>query len=166
MTPILALFLFLHVFGAIVTFGPSFAFPLIAGQVRKSPQHGHFAAVVAEIIERRIIIPGAIVQGITGVILIVIIGVNPLTDPAYRWLIPAIILYLIAVGFAVTVQLKNAEKMVELTSHMPPGPPPAGAPAGPPPEIAATGQALARGGQLLSILLVLIVVLMVVKPRF
>jgi hypothetical protein len=164
MTPLLAVFLFLHVFGAIVTFGPSFVFPIIAGQVQKAPQHGHFAAVLAEIIEKRIIIPGAIVQGITGVILIAIIGVNPLTEPSKRWLIPAIVLYLIAVGFAITVQRKNAEKMVELTSHMPPGPPPAGAPAGPPPEIVATGKALAQGGQLLAVLLVLIVILMVVKP--
>ena len=164
MTPLLAVFLFLHVFGAIVTFGPSFVFPILASQVQKAPQHGGFAAVLGEIIEKRIIIPGAIVQGITGVILIVILGVNPLTDAAYRWLVPAIILYLIAIGFAIGVQSKNVAKMVELTSHMPPGPPPADAPAGPPPEIVATGQALARGGQLLSVLLVLIVILMVVKP--
>ena len=72
----------------------------------------------------------------------------------------------IPLGFAATVQRTNIEKMVELTSHMPPGPPPAGAPAGPPPEIAATGQALTRGGQLLSVLLVLIVILMVTKPAF
>ncbi|MBA2381128.1 MAG: DUF2269 family protein [Chloroflexi bacterium] len=163
MTPLLALFLFLHVFGAIVTFGPSFVFPIIAGQVRKDPQHGHFAAVLGHVIETRIIIPGAIVQGITGVALILIIGAD-LTSPAFRWLIPAIVLYLIAVGFAITVQRANAEKMVELTSHMPPGPPPAGAPAGPPPEIVATGLALARGGQLLAVLLVLIVILMVTKP--
>ena len=80
MSPLLALFLFLHVMGAIIVFGPSFAFPLIAGQAQKMPQHGHFAAVVSEVIERRIIIPGAIVQGITGLILIVLLGVNPLTD--------------------------------------------------------------------------------------
>ena len=61
------LLLFLHVIGAIIVFGPSFAFPLIASQARKAPQHGHFAALVTDAIERRIIIPGAIVQGVTGV---------------------------------------------------------------------------------------------------
>ena len=66
MSPLLALFLFLHVFGAIVVFGPSFAFPFIASQVQKTPQHGHFAAVVIEVIERRLIIPGAIVQASPG----------------------------------------------------------------------------------------------------
>ena len=39
----LQLLLFLHVLGAIVVFGPTFAFPLIASQARKSPQNGHFA---------------------------------------------------------------------------------------------------------------------------
>jgi uncharacterized membrane protein len=163
--PMFQLFLFLHVMGAIVVFGPSFAFPFIAAQVQKTPQHGNFAAVVMEIIERRLILPGAVVQGITGIALIIIAG-RDLTQPANRWLVAAIVLYLIAIGFASMVQAKNAEKMVELTSHMPPGPPPAGAPAGPPPEIAATGKKLAQGGQLLSLLVFLIVLLMVVKPGF
>jgi hypothetical protein len=164
MTPLLALFLFLHVMGAIAVFGPTFTFPIIANHARKAPQHGHFAALVSEFIERRIVIPGAIVQGLTGLILIGILGVNPLAEAAWRWLVPAIILYLIAIGFAIFVQAKNAEKMVHLTGTMPPGPPPAGAPAGPPPEIAATAAALNRGGQFLTVLIVLIVILMVTKP--
>ena len=163
MTPLLALFLFLHVMGAIAVFGPTFVFPIIASQVRTSPQNGPFAARLSDYIERRLVIPGAIVQGITGVALILILGAD-LTSSAYRWLIGGIILYLIAITFAITVQAKNAEQMVELTSHMPPGPPPAGAPAGPPPEIAALGKKLAQGGQLLTVLIVLIVILMVTKP--
>ena len=159
------LFLFLHVMGAIAVFGPTFVFPIIANQVQKAPQHGHFGAVLGEFIERRLVLPGAVVQGITGVALILISG-RDLTLAANRWLVAAIILYLIAIGFAAMVQAKNAEKMVELTAHMPPGPPPAGAPAGPPPEIAATGKKLAQGGQLLSVLIVLIVILMVTKPGF
>ena len=83
MSPLLALFLFLHVMGAIVVFGPTFAFPIIASQAQKSPQNGAFAAALSDLIERRIVIPGAIVQGITGLALILILGVNPLTDAAY-----------------------------------------------------------------------------------
>ncbi len=164
MDPLLALFLFLHVMGAIAVFGPTFAFPVIASQAQKSPQNGPFAAVVSEYIERRIVIPGAIVQGITGVALILILKAD-LTSAAYRWLVGGIILYLIAIIYAIAVQAKNAEKMVELTSNMPPGPPPAGAPAGPPPGVAELGAKLARGGQILTILIVLIVILMVTKPQ-
>ena len=160
------LFLFLHVMGAIVVFGPTFIFPIIARQAQKSPQNGPFAAALSELISRRVVIPGAIVQGITGVALIPI-AQRDLTSPANRWLISGIILYAIAISFAVFVQEKNAEKMVHLTAGgPPPGPPPAGAPAGPPPEIAATGKKLQQGGMLLSTLIVLIVILMVVKPTF
>jgi hypothetical protein len=165
MTPLQILFLVLHVLGAIFVFGPTLAFPIIASQVQKAPQHGHFAAVVSEFIERRVVLPGAVVQGITGVVLVLLTG-RDLFASANRWLLLAIVLYLIAIGFAFFVQAKNAEKMVHLTANMPPGPPPAGAPAGPPPEIAATGKALAQGGQLLTVLIVVIVTLMVWKPAF
>jgi uncharacterized membrane protein len=161
----LAVFLFLHVMGAIVVFGPTFVFPIITSQARKSPQNFPFAATLSEYIERRIVIPGAIVQGITGVILIGLLGVSPL-DQAYHWLIPGIALYLVAIIFAITVQAKNAEKMVHLMANMPPGPPPAGAPAGPPPEIAELGKKLQQGGMLLAVLIVLIVIFMATKPQF
>jgi hypothetical protein len=156
------LFLLLHVLGAIVVFGPVYLFPVIARQGQLSPQNGPFAIALGEFIERRIVIPGAIVQGITGVILILIAG-RDLTIPANRWLIGGIILYAIAITFAVTVQARNAERMVHLTSG---GPPPAGTPSGPPPEIAALGMKLQRGGMLLTVLVTLIVVLMVTKPGF
>jgi uncharacterized membrane protein len=146
--------------GAIITFGPTFIFPIIASQAQKSPPNGPFAAALSEVIERRVVIPGAVVQGITGVLLILILGVNPLTDAPWRWLLPAIVLYVIAILFAIFVQARNAEKMVELTANMPPGPPPAETLA----EIQATGKALQRGGMLLSLLVVLIVILMVTKP--
>ena len=162
----LQLFLFLHVMGAIAVFGPTFVFPVIASQAQKSPQNGPFAAVLSEFIERRIVIPGAIVQGITGVALIIILGAD-LTSASYRWLIGGIVLYLIAILYAAFVQAPAAEKMVHLTAGgPPPGPPPAGAPAGPPPEIAATARKLQRGGMLLTVLIVAIVILMVTKPGY
>ncbi|HEV7605119.1 MAG TPA: DUF2269 family protein [Candidatus Limnocylindrales bacterium] len=160
------LFLFLHVMGAIAVFGPTFVFPIIGSMAAKSPQNGPFAAALSEFIERRLVLPGAVVQGITGVALILILGAD-LTSPTYRWLVGGIILYLIAIAFAAFVQARNAEKLVHLTAGgPPPGPPPAGAPAGPPPEVAATIQALQRGGMILTVLIVLIVILMVTKPGF
>jgi uncharacterized membrane protein len=159
------LFLFLHVMGAIAVFGPTFVFPVITAQARKSPQNFPFAATLSEYIERRIVIPGAIVQGITGVALIFILGTD-LTSSTSRWLVAGIILYLIAISFAILVQAKNAERMVHLMASMPPGPPPAGAPAGPPPEIAELGKKLQQGGMILTVLIVLIVILMVTKPIF
>jgi uncharacterized membrane protein len=160
----LQLFLVLHVLGAIAVFGPTFAFPLIARHASKAPQHGHFAAAITDAIERRIVIPGAIVQGITGVCLIVILGWYP-TSSTYLWLSAGIVLYLIAMVFAIFVQAPAAEKMVKLTAGGPPaGARPEGAPAGPPPEIVALGRKLQQGGMLLTVLIVAIVILMVTKP--
>jgi hypothetical protein len=172
----LSIFLFLHVFGAIVVFGPTFIFPMIASQAQKSPRNGPFAAALADLIERRIVIPGAIVQGLTGLALILIIGVD-FASSAWHWLGLGIALYLVAILFAVFVQARNSEHMVELTKAMAGGPPPAvaggapgatpgDAPAGPPPEIAATAMKLQRGGIFLTVLIVSIVFLMVVKPTF
>jgi hypothetical protein len=156
------LFLFLHVFGAIAVFGPTFVFPIIASRAQKSPQHSHFAAELSETIESKIVIPGGIVQGITGLGLIVIAGID-VTTAQWRYLIVAIVLYVIAIGFAIVVQGPAAARMVQLTGAMS-GPPPAGAPAGPPPEIVATGKKLQQGGMLLSVLLIAIILLMVLKP--
>jgi hypothetical protein len=160
----LQVFLVLHVLGAIFVFGPSLAFTFLASEVRRMPQSGHFAAVVGDAIERKVILPGAVVQGITGVCLIVVGGFD-LTRQANRWLLGAIILYAIAIVFAFAVQARNVERLVELTKAPPAAPAPgATAPAGPPPEIAAMGQRLARGGMFLTVMIVLIVILMVTKP--
>jgi hypothetical protein len=157
------LFLVLHVLGAIFVFGPSLAFTFLASETRKAPQHGHFAAVVGNAIERKVVLPGAVLQGITGVCLIIVVGVD-LTSPAWRWLIAGIVLYAIAILYAFAVQAPAAEKMVELTAAARPPAADGAAPAGPPPEIVATGQKLARGGMFLTVLIVLIVILMVTKP--
>jgi len=163
------LFLFLHVMGAIITFGPTFIFPILASRARKEPQHAHFVAETVHFISSRLVFVGVILQGITGVALIAISGRN-LTDPANRWLVAAIVLYLIAIAYSALVQTPAAARMVELTAG---GPPPAAAggapavpPAGPPPELVATGNRLARGGMFLSVLVVVIVILMVTKPGF
>jgi uncharacterized membrane protein len=159
----LQLFLVLHVLGAIFVFGPTVAFTFLANETRRMPMHGHFAAVVGDAIERKVVLPGAVVQGITGVALILLAGFD-LTQPSSRWLIGALTLYAIAIVFAFAVQAPNAARMVELTKTPPPAPQPGEAPAGPPPAIAATAQKLARGGLFLTVMIVLIVILMVLKP--
>ncbi len=174
------LFLFLHVMGAIVAFGPSFALPLIGAASAREPQHAHFGAVLGEIIERRLIIPFALLQGVTGVLLILGLGLDLLNT---RWLLLGTVLYAIAILFAIFVQARSSARLVELT-QMPPGGPPAGGggpppgaggppaggggpPAGgggPPPELLETARRLQMGGIFMTVLLVLIVILMTTKP--
>jgi hypothetical protein len=170
---LISLFLFFHVMGAIITFGPTFIFPIIASRAQKEPRHAHFASEVSHFIASRVVLPGAIIQGITGLTLFFLIGVD-ITSPPWRWLGIGIVLYLIAITISVAYQAPAAQRMVELTAAAggPPGGvagaggPPAGGPppGGPPPELVATGKRLQRGGQTLGLLIVLIVILMVTKP--
>ena len=46
--------LFLHVLGAVVAFGPTFAFRFIGGMGGKEPQHSNFATRVSETIAMRL----------------------------------------------------------------------------------------------------------------
>jgi hypothetical protein len=155
--------LWLHIFGAIVAFGPTFAFPLIGGMGGKESMHANFALRITEKIEGGITLPLAVVQGITGLGLLVVSGRN-LTLSTNYWLGVAIVLYAIALSFALFVQPKRIETVVHMTSTPPPPPAPGAAPAGPPPALLAGLKAVQQGGMTLTGLVVTIIFLMIVKP--
>lgn len=152
--------LFLHVLGAIVAFGPTFAFPFIGAMGGGEPQHGNFATRVSQTLAHRLVYPIGITLPITGAAMILVRGINP-SDRAYWWLGLAIVLYVIAYGYSYFFQSKLVERVIAMTS----APPPAGA-AGPPPELLALVRRIQRGGMATSVLLVTIIFLMVVKPMF
>jgi uncharacterized membrane protein len=156
MTIWIAIFLFLHVMGAIIAFGPTFSFPIIGALGGKEPQHANFAARAIDKISDQRVEPLAIFQGITGLVLIWLTGFNPFNQ---LWLGLGIVLYLIALGFALFVQRPTGKKLVELTS----APPPPGA-TGPSPELLATVRKSQRGGMFLGLMILVIVILMVTKP--
>ena len=79
------------------------------------------------------ILPLAIVQGFTGLGLIITASID-VTKAA--WLLVAIVLYLIAIGYAIFVQTPLAKRIIALTTPPPGAPAPSGPPAGgPPPEL-------------------------------
>jgi uncharacterized membrane protein len=148
-------FLFLHVMGAILAFGPTFAYSIIGGMGGKEPMHANFATRVTERIGTRLVYPLAIFQGITGLALMLIAGI---TAPPL-WLAVGIVLYIIALVYALTIQRNAVSRIIELSS----APPPPGA-TGPSPELQAAVKKVQRGGMFLALLIVVIVFLMVVKP--
>ena len=153
----IAIFLFLHVMGAIIAFGPAFsAFPIIGSMAGKEPQHANFAARINEQITKTRVVPLAIFQGVTGLVLIYLTGLNPFSQ---LWLGLGIILYVIALTYALAVQAPTGRRIVELTS----APPPPGA-TGPSPELMAAVKRAQQGGMILGILILAIVILMVTKP--
>jgi len=161
---------FAHILGAIIAFGPTFSSPIIGRMGAAERAHGNFAMRVSRELARVQILPLAIVQGITGLGLI-IVGNFDLTKEL--WLGVAIVLYLIAIGFAIFVQTPRAKRIIAMTTPPPDAPagPPASAPSasappagGPPAGLMDEIVKVKRGGMLLIVLVVSIVFLMVVKP--
>jgi uncharacterized membrane protein len=152
--------LFLHVLGAILAFGPTFAYSIMGAMSGREPQHANFSARQVEAIGNKLVYPLAIFQGITGVLLILATSIDLTAAP---WLAVGIVLYATALTYSLTVQRSALHHLIELTST----PPPPGAPPGPPPlEVPATVKKIQRGGMFLGLLVVVIVFLMVVKPTF
>ena len=152
------LFLFLHIGAAIIAFGPNFALPLMGGMSGKEPQHANFAARVGVLISNRRIVPFALSMAVTGPALIWLQG-RDLTSSANYWLDLAIVIYILAIGYALMVQGPAGRKLVELTSQ----PPPPGA-TGPSPELMATVKRMREGGLILMGAVAVIAALMIFKP--
>jgi Predicted integral membrane protein (DUF2269) len=167
------LMLLLHVGGAIVGFGPTFTFPIIGSAGGREPAHVNFALRTSQTIATRLVMPLAILQGITGVLLIWALNMDLF---AHAWLLTGIVLYVAALVIVFGNNLPVGRRLIELTSTPPPAPAPAasapapgasapapGAPArsGPPPEVAALVRRSRAGGAITGTLLILIIILMV-----
>lgn len=159
MAQFLPLLLFLHVLGAILAFGPTFAYSIMGAMAGREPQHANFSARQVAAIGNKLVYPLAIFQGVTGVLLIMASG-RDLSSASERWLGISMVLYAITLTYALTVQRSALHHLIEMTSTPP-------APGSPPnPEIPATVKKIQRGGMFMGLMVVIIVFLMVVKPTF
>jgi uncharacterized membrane protein len=150
--------LFLHVLGAIVAFGPTFTFPFIGALGGSEPQHANFATRVSNTLAHRLVYPIGITLPITGAAMILVRGYD-LSSRDYWWLGLAIVLYVIAYGYAYFYQRRLVGQVIAMTS----APPPPGV-SGPPPALSALVKRIQRGGMATTVLLLAIIFLMVVKP--
>jgi uncharacterized membrane protein len=156
-------FLFLHVLGAIVAFGPTFSFPIIGAMGAADRPHANFATRVSHAISTKRVVPVALTMPVTGIGLIWSAGIDTFSRDS-RWLALGILLYLVLFTFSVTVQIPTSRRIIEMTSGPPPEMPPGSAPGGPPPALMALVHRVQRGGLFLSVMIAVIVFLMVVKP--
>jgi hypothetical protein len=149
--------MFLHIFAAIIAFGPTFVFPVIGPMVAKEPMHGNFWLRAVELIERRLIIPFALTMPFSGIGLIVTRHIDVLKT---QWLITAIGFYVLALALAIGHQLPATLKLIHLTDGMRAGGPGA-AMAGPPPEFAGLLRRVQIVGGVLTLILLVIGGLMI-----
>ena len=152
--------LLIHVLSAIAGFGPTFAFSVIGAMGGAEPQHANFATRVSDRITTRFVYPAAIVQLVTGILMIIVAPLD-LTSRALWWLDIAIVIFAITLGFSYLVQHRRVEQLIEMTSS----PPPPGA-SGPPPALTSLVRQIQQGGMFMGVMLVIIIFLMVVKPQF
>src|SRR5687768_5591227 len=96
--PVLALLLFLHIGGAILAFGPTFTFPILGPMAGKEPQHVNFALRFQRAVATRLIVPLALFQGVTGLLLIWKANWNLFTT---YWLLAGIVLYVMALVLSI-----------------------------------------------------------------
>ena len=159
---VLAILLFLHIMGAIVAFGPTYAFILLGPMAGREPQHANFALRYQYLVSTRVIAPLAVFQGITGLLIVWWAKINLF---ATTWLLVAIVLYVIALVISFGILIPTARKLLAATSAPPPPPEPGAAPpSGPPPHIAALVRRARMAGMVNAILVLVIVFLMVTKP--
>ena len=185
------LFLTIHILTAIVAFGPTFAFPLIARMAADEPRSGLFALRVMARIQKVVVIPGALTMPISGLLLVWSEGIDL---AGTHWLLLAIGLYVVAIAYSIGVQLRTLGRMIVGAQTMAAGRAvlaagpgaalarpvagaaaapaheaatqtvPAASYANPAAEMAALGARVRNGGILLAILIVVIVSLMAGKP--
>jgi uncharacterized membrane protein len=146
--------LLIHVAGAILGFGPVFTFAILGPMAGKAgPQGGLWLLQATEAIEKRLVLPIAIVvQPLSGLTLIFLAGYN-VNFFSHYWLWVALILYAGAFYLAVFGQRTRIDRLIELAK------------AGPPtPEFVATAKRVAQTGPIITAFLVGVIVLMVTKP--
>src|SRR5687768_1168312 len=112
--PVLALLLFLHVGGAVVAFGPNFAFLFLGPMAATEPvSHRNFALRFQHRVATRLAIPLAVFQGVTGLLLVWRFGFELLQR---GWLLLSIALYLIALAIAFLVLLPALRTLIPATA--------------------------------------------------
>lgn len=150
----LELLLFIHVLSAIGGFGPTFTFGVLgplAGKTGGPQAVGMLKGIVK--IEKTLVRPAIVIQLVTGVLLIFQAGWDNNFFSHY-WLWIAIVLFLTAVTISTFVQVPTVAKLIELGESG----------RAETPEFGAYAKKTATFGPLLTVMLLVIIFLMVIKP--
>lgn len=149
------LLLLIHIMGAIIGFGPTYAFSILgplSGKLEGPQALGPLKGIVA--IEHKLVIPVAtVIQPLTGVLLIFESGRNE-NFFSHEWLWIALLIYITLYYTAVFVQTPLIEKVIELGESGQAGSE----------EFMSTVKKTQKLGPLIGIGLTIIVFLMITKP--
>ena len=121
MSELVPLFLTIHILTAIVAFGPTFVFPIIARMAAAEPQHGLFALRLTDRIEQAARDPGLALRCRSAAVCWS--GPRGSTWSHTHWLLLAIGLYVVAIAFAILIQVRTVDRMIELATELAAGRP-------------------------------------------
>jgi uncharacterized membrane protein len=145
--------LVIHILGAIAIFGVTFSFPFIGALAKKEGAPVAWALKLSDFIETKWVNPLALtIQPASGALLIVHNHFDPF-KAQHRWLAAGIIIYIVAMFYAIFIQGRIGKKALHMAEANQFGP-----------EFGALMKKLQMGGQFLTVLLITIVILMVTKP--
>lgn len=163
------LFFVVHILCAIVGFGSTFVWAILAKQAKDfGPEHGLLFTQKIVAASKVLTTPFIWATGATGVILVVL-GKDYGFSFSQTWVSAAFVLFLAGVGVAEGLQRPNQKAMVALQERLVSGQvtPPSGG--GPPAEVAELeerGGKAAMFGGMLHLLFLLLVLDMIFKPGF
>ena len=146
--------LLIHILSAIAGFGPTFSFGVLGPFAAKmgGPQALGIMKGVEKVVTT-LVQPAIAIQLVSGALLIFQAGWDDNFFSHY-WLWVSIVLFLVTASLALFVQAPNSRKMIELAESGNAGSP----------EFAATGKRAATVGPILTVMLLVIIFLMVIKP--
>jgi hypothetical protein len=146
-------FLFLHLAAVIVGLGPSFVFSRLAATGRREPGQGTFAARLVHAVSTGMVTPLAAVVFLSGLGIIWSARIDLLAN---KWLLVAMALFLLNLGYAMFVQNPTLARLIQMSADPPTE--------DPPPELAVLRRRVAWGGIYLRASILFILFLMVFKP--
>lgn len=159
----------LHMLSIIIGFGGVMLNGIYGAEAKKRKGPGGAAIGEANLAVTKIAEKVIVTVPIWGILLVVLS--DGVWEFSQAWVGAAIVLFVLTMGFATGVQLKNQKRMSQLATETvavgaaaSPGSPGA---AGPPPQVAemeALEKKLGMGGAFLSVMVVVLIYLMVFKP--
>lgn len=157
--------LFAHVLGAVLAFGPTYAYGTYAGlAAQEGGAARSFNDKARSLVNRRMVMPGTFVVLISGVLMIWALD-YPWAAPSARWLQASIVLFVGMIGYNLVVSRRRQERIATLMAQARAGAPAGGPPAPPPPEVTTLIRQVRRDGKAMGVVVIVILFLMVVKPQ-
>jgi len=158
-------FLFAHVVGVVLAFGPTFAFGTYATlAAQEGGPARSFNDKARSLVNQRMVMPGTIVVLVTGFLLIWSVS-YPWLGQSARWLQASIVLYVGMIAYNLLVsrprQTRIGALMAEARATAPAGSPPQP----PTPEVADLIHKVRRDGKAMGVVVLVILFLMVMKPQ-